>query len=149
MAAANVALESAETDLERTRITLPFDVRVAKTMVDEGQYLTPGRAVASVFSIDVAEVRLPLSDSDLSALGVPIGYQAADNGLAVTFSADVGGKEQSWQGRLTRIDASIEAATRTVFVTAEVRRPYEVDDGDMPMAPGIVCESDGQRTRLE
>ena len=141
LAAANVALESAETDLERTRITLPFDVRIAKTMVDEGQYLTPGRAVASVFSIDVAEVRLPLSDSDLSALGVPIGYQAADNGLAVTFSADIGGKEQSWQGSLTRIDASIEAATRTVFATAEVRRPYEVDDGGMPMAPGLFVKA--------
>ena len=72
LAAATVALESAETDLERTRINLPFDVRIAKTMVDEGQYLTPGRAVASVFSIDVAEVRLPLSDSDLSALGLSL-----------------------------------------------------------------------------
>ena len=141
LSAANVALESAETDLERTRITLPFDVRVAKTMVDEGQYLTPGRAVASVFSIDVAEIRLPLSDSDLSALGVPIGYQAADNGLAVTFSADVAGKEQSWQGSLARIDASIEAATRTVFATAEVRRPYEIDDGGMPMAPGLFVKA--------
>lgn len=141
LSAANVALESAETDLERTRMTLPFDVRVAKTMVDEGQYLTPGRAVASVFSIDVAEVRLPLSDSDLSALGVPIGYQAADNGLAVNFSADLAGKEQSWQGSLMRVDASIEAATRTVFATAEVRRPYEIDDGGMPMAPGLFVKA--------
>lgn len=141
LAAANVALESAETDLARTRVTLPFDVRIANTMVDEGQYLTPGRALASVFSTDVAEVRLPLSDSDLAALGVPIGYQAVDEGLGVTFSADVGGREQDWQGYLTRVDASIEAATRTVFATAEVRRPYEVVDGDMPMAPGLFVKA--------
>ncbi|PDH36679.1 MAG: efflux transporter periplasmic adaptor subunit [Halieaceae bacterium MED-G27] len=141
LAAANVALESAETDLARTRVTLPFDVRIANTMVDEGQYLTPGRALASVFSTDVAEVRLPLSDSDLAALGVPIGYQAVDEGLRVTFSADVGGREQDWRGYLTRVDASIEAATRTVFATAEVRRPYEVVDGDMPLAPGLFVKA--------
>ena len=59
----------------------------------------------------------------------------------MTFSADVGGKQQSWQGTLARVDASIEAATRTVFATAEVRRPYEVDDGAMPMAPGLFVKA--------
>ena len=148
--AAKVGLESAVTDLARTNITLPFDVRIAKTMVDEGQYLTPGRAVASVFSVDVAEVRLPLSDGDLSALGVPIGYRAGnDDGLKVTFSADVGGREQRWVGRLTRVDASIEATTRTVFATAEVNRPYDVVEGDMPMAPGLFVKAEVSGQALE
>ena len=72
---------------------------------------------------------------------MPIGYQAVDEGLRVTFSADVGGREQDWRGYLTRVDASIEAATRTVFATAEVRRPYEVVDGDMPLAPGLFVKA--------
>ena len=50
--------------------------RITETMVDEGQYVGAGRAVASVFSTDVAEVRLPLTGADIAALGVPIGYEA-------------------------------------------------------------------------
>jgi multidrug efflux pump subunit AcrA (membrane-fusion protein) len=69
--AAELSLSRAESDLSRTHISLPFDARITETMVDEGQYVGPGRVVASVFSTDVAEVRLPLTDADIAALGVP------------------------------------------------------------------------------
>lgn len=71
--AAEVGLERAESDLQRTEVSLPFDARITQTSVDEGQYLGLGRTIASVFSTDVAEVRLPFTDADIAALGVPIG----------------------------------------------------------------------------
>lgn len=136
--AAELSLSRAESDFSRTQISLPFDVRITETMVDEGQYVGAGRAVASVFSTDIAEVRLPLSDADIAALGVPIGYDAGDGaGLRVQLSTDIAGATRTWAGHLVRLDAALDPRTRSTFGTAEVANPFEVADGDMPMAPGL------------
>jgi len=136
--AAEIGLERAESDLQRTRVTLPFDARIIETAVDEGQYLGLGRTIASVFSTDLAEVRLPLTDADIAALGVPIGYEAdGDEGLRVRLSADVAGAARRWQGRLVRLDASLDPRTRTTFGTVEVKNPFAGTDGAMPMVPGL------------
>lgn len=136
--AAEMSLERARSDLERTQITLPFDARITQTSVDEGQYLGLGRTIASVFSTDIAEVRLPFTDADIAALGVPIGYEALEGeGLRVRLTADVAGATRQWQGQLVRLDASLDARTRTTFGTVEVRNPFAESEGAMPMAPGL------------
>lgn len=136
--AAEVGLERAQSDLERTQITLPFDARITQTSVDEGQYLGLGRTIASVFSTDIAEVRLPFTDADIAALGIPIGYEAAPgDGLQVRLTADVAGLKRQWQGKLVRLDAALDPRTRTTFGTAEVRNPFAGVDDAMPMAPGL------------
>lgn len=136
--AAEMSLERARSDLERTQIRLPFDARITQTSVDEGQYLGLGRTIASVFSTDIAEVRLPFTDADIAALGVPIGYEALEGeGLRVRLTADVAGATRQWQGQLVRLDASLDARTRTTFGTVEVRNPFAESEGAMPMAPGL------------
>ena len=136
--AAELSLSRAESDLSRTKISLPFDARITQTMVDEGQYVGAGRTVASVFSTDVAEVRLPLTDADIAALGVPIGFEAPEGaGLPVQLSTDVAGVTRRWSGQLVRLDASLDPRTRSTFGTVEVADPFDVADGDMPMAPGL------------
>ena len=136
--AAELSLSRAESDLSRTKISLPFDARITQTMVDEGQYVGVGRTVASVFSTDVAEVRLPLTDADIAALGVPIGFEAPEGaGLPVQLSTDVAGATRRWSGQLVRLDASLDPRTRSTFGTVEVADPFDIADGDMPMAPGL------------
>ena len=136
--AAEVGLERAESDLQRTEVSLPYDARITQTSVDEGQYLGLGRTIASVFSTDVAEVRLPFTDADIAALGVPIGYEAEEGeGLRVRLSADTAGATRQWLGRLVRLDASLDPRTRTTFGTVEVRNPFADSEGAMPMAPGL------------
>ncbi len=140
--AAEVGLQRAESDLQRTEVSLPFDARITQTSVDEGQYLGLGRTIASVFSTDVAEVRLPFTDADIAALGVPIGYEAEEGeGLRVRLSAESAGATtgatRQWLGRLVRLDASLDPRTRTTFGTVEVRNPFADSEGGMPMAPGL------------
>ena len=141
--AAELSVSRAESDLSRTKISLPFDARITETMVDEGQYVGAGRTVASVFSTDVAEVRLPLTDADIAALGVPIGYEASEGaGLRVQLSTDVAGATRNWAGQLVRLDASLDPRTRSTFGTVEVGNPFDIQDGDMPMAPGLFVAAD-------
>ena len=86
----------------------------------------------------MAEVRLPLTDADIAALGVPIGFEAPEGaGLPVQLSTDVAGATRRWSGQLVRLDASLDPRTRSTFGTVEVADPFDVADGDMPMAPGL------------
>jgi RND family efflux transporter MFP subunit len=148
--AAKAGLEQARLDLERTQISLPFHGRLTSTSADTGQYITAGTVVGHAFATDVVEVRLPLADSQLASLGLPIGYTAEPGeGLPVTFRARVAGEAQRWQGRLTRLDAAIDPRTRSVYGLAEVTSPYgdNVSDRGMPLAVGLFVEASiaGQR----
>jgi RND family efflux transporter MFP subunit len=138
--AAHAALELAQLNLSRTQIVLPFTGRITDTTVDVGQYITPGTPLGHAFATDVVEIRLPLTDSQLASLGLPIGYIApANQGLNVDFHATVAGQEQHWMGRLVRLDAAIDSDTRLLYGIAEVNDPYgpNVSQHEMPLAVGL------------
>lgn len=142
--AAETALSLAETNLGRTQISLPFHGRVQSQSADLGQFVTPGKALGTVFGTDAAEVRLAFTDSQLSALGIPIGfYSEGDDALTTTLSAVVAGQMRRWQGRLIRLDAAIDATTRTVYGTVRVDKPYDAEDGHgMPLAVGLYVDAE-------
>ncbi len=138
--AAEAALSLAQTNLDRTQVSLPFAGRVESQSVDLGQYVNPGKALGSVFGTDAAEVRLALTVNELTALGIAIGFDGGeDGGLPTTLSANLGGAVHQWQGVLTRLDASIDPATRTVYGTVRVDDPYQQADpsSGMPLAVGL------------
>jgi len=138
--AALASLSLAKTNLARTRVSLPYAGRIAMTTVDLGQFVSAGKVVGSAFSTDSVEVRLPLTDAQLGALGVPIGYRFEEGqGLPVDFSAEVAGKVHRWSGELTRMDALIDPATRVIYATAEVKDPYKnlTSRDAMPLAVGL------------
>jgi len=142
--AAEARLASAKLNLERTDISLPFDGRLESTAVDLGQFVNAGKVVARAFGTDRVEVRLPLTDEQLGALGVAIGFSAKDSeALPVDLTATVGGIPHRWSGRLTRLDAAVDPATRVVYATAEVDHPYdtEVQEGGMPLAVGLFVKA--------
>lgn len=137
-------LEQAKLYLSRTDITLPFAGRLIDTKVDVGQYIVPGTTLGSAFATDIVEIRLPLNNSQLASLGLPIGYTAPQGkGLPVTFHANVAGKQQQWHGSLVRLDASIDPSTRLIYGMAEVVDPYHrnVSNNGMPLAVGLYVDA--------
>lgn len=143
--AAFAGLERARLDLERTQLKVPFDGRVASTNVHLGEYIDRGANLGEVFATDKVQVRLPLNNRQLSALGLPIGFAAASpqEAPAVTFSAEVAGAQQQWQGNLVRVDAAIDPSTRLIYATAEVDDPYASGASSlgMPLAVGLFVEA--------
>ncbi len=140
LAAAEAQLEDARLQLARTEIKAPFSGRVREKAVDVGQYVSPGQQLGRIFSTDVVEVRLPLTDAELALLGLPVAFAASEDkpGLETTLSANVGGERREWSGRIVRTDSAIDAQTRTLFAFAEVEDPYGAGaDGDAPMAVGL------------
>lgn len=144
LAAAEADLREAKLNIARTEINVPFLGRVREKLVGIGQYVTAGTRLGRVFSTDVVEVRLPLSDTQLAELNLPIGFMAdASNAPQVQFSANVGNKQLNWTGRIVRTNAAMDQTTRMVYAIAEVDDPYGLgSDAGSPMAVGMFVKAD-------
>jgi RND family efflux transporter MFP subunit len=122
---AQADLQQAQTNLARTAIRAPYDGMLREKRVDVGQYVGTGTAVALLFSIDTAEVRLPLTEHDMSFVDLPA--PGADSvGTALTLSADVGGERVNWPARMVRSENVIDERSRVVYAVAAVEDPYGV-----------------------
>jgi RND family efflux transporter MFP subunit len=145
--AAKAALEREQTNLARTRLTAPYRGRVREKMVDVGQYVTPGQAIARIYSVDRAEVRLPLPDADLAYVNVPLVYRGhvdPTHRPKVILRADFAGAVHEWDGRIVRTEGEIDPKSRMVHVVAEVDDPYRRgEDSDRPpLAVGMFVEAE-------
>lgn len=147
LSAAEAALEQAERNLARTSIRAPFTGRIRAKMVDVGQFVSPGVPVASIFAVDYVEVRLPIPDSDLAFLDLPIDYRgetAHSNGPEVRLYADFAGAHHEWTGHIVRVEGEIDPVSRMVHVVAQVDDPYgrKDDDSSMPLSIGLFVEAE-------
>jgi RND family efflux transporter MFP subunit len=138
LAAAHAALSSAELDLNRASIRAPYAGRVRERRMNVGDYAAPGAPVAVTFATDAMEIRVPLTDADLASMRIPVGFMAstANPGPVAHVTAATGGRTQTWDGRLVRTEASIDARTRLVYGVVEVRDPFNARNG-APLAPGM------------
>ena len=144
LAAAQSDLREAELNVARTEISAPFQGRVRLKNVGIGQYVSAGTNLGRVFSTDTVEIRLPLTDSQLAELNLPMGFMAdAFNAPLVEFSAQVGNRQNRWNGRIVRTHASIDQQTRLIYAVAEVSDPYGLgSDSGTPMAVGMFVHAD-------
>jgi len=139
-------LEQAERDLARTEVRAAFDGRVRNEGVDVGQFVNRGVAIATVYAVDAAEVRLPVPDAELAFLRLPEFYQAdgaPEPGPDVRLHADFAGERHVWQGRVVRTEGEIDPRTRMVHVVARVEEPYARQKGGRPpLAAGLFVEAE-------
>ena len=137
--AAEADLAAARLDLERTQIKVPFGARVRSTSADRGQYVSAGTTLGQVFSTEIVNIRLPLTDAQLGKLGLPVAFSSIDGaGPPVTLTAVVGGQPRQWRGRIVRTDAAIDRDTRLLYAIAEVEAPYgAAADNGTPLAVGL------------
>lgn len=150
--AAEASLRKARRDLDRTRVRAPYAGRLRRTHVDVGSWVAPGTPVAMIYSVDAAEVRLPLRDEELQHLDLPLRYRDdadAPRGSRVGISARFAGRRHHWDGQLVRLEGEIDPRTRMVTVVAQVTDPYGRGDGDRPpLAVGMFVDAEIRGHRL-
>ena len=151
--AAEAELQSARLQLTRTEVKAPFNGRVRTKSSDLGQFVTPGRTLGRIFSTDIVEVRLPLTDDDLSKMDLPFGYVAKDRVSApdVTLSATIAGKQRLWNAKIMRTDSTYDTQTRALFAIAEVFDPYGAgkSESGVPLPPGLFVDADVNGKKFE
>lgn len=143
-AAAKADEAAAELNLERTSVRAPFKGRVRQRLAGDGQYVAPGSQLGRIFSTDVAEVKLALTDNDLAQLGLPLAFAESKEhpGPPVLLSATIAGETHHWAGRIARTEGAIDPSTRQVFAIAVVDDPYGAgSDGGVPLAVGLYVDA--------
>lgn len=151
LASAQAALDEAQLQLERTVIRAPFTGRVRTKMTDVGAFITPGMQLGRVYSTDVVDIPIPMTDKDIAALGLGIGFveTATALGPPVKLTATIADVPHSWVGRISRTDSSFDPTTRVLFAYATVKDPYGANaDNGTPLATGLFVTADIEGRKL-
>ena len=138
--AALADLEKAKLNLERTVVKLPFQGIIRQKKTGVGQFVGTGSILATAFSTEEVLIALPLTDTELSYLGLPLAYEEEKifSGPKVNFYSFVSNKNSEWTGRIVRTAGSIDPLTRLVYVYAEVVNPYQQSP---PLAIGMFVDA--------
>jgi RND family efflux transporter MFP subunit len=155
-ASAAAALASAEADLvrarrnlERTYIRLPYDGIVRAKEADLGQFVSPGTRLGVTFATDFAEVRLPLTDTDLAFVDLPkVGELTASGtvqGPPVELTAEQQGRPATWHGRIVRTEGVVDEKSRVTYAVARIEDPYALhhDGAELPIGTFVQAKIRG------
>jgi RND family efflux transporter MFP subunit len=146
LAAAQAKLEAERADLsrallslERTELKASFGGRVSQESIDIGQYVSPGQALANLYSTDAAEIVLPLESEDAFWFHVP-GFTPGDGpGSRAVVRTRVAGRDMTWSGEVVRTEGKLDERTRMINVVVRVERPYA---NKPPLAVGLFVTVD-------
>lgn len=148
--AAEAARQEAERDLQRTRIRVPYDGLVRSKLVDVGQYVAPGTSLGVTFAIDTAEIRLPLSNSDLEYLDLPSATRLdQDHRVPVVLTGESTNADATWRAVIVRTEGVVDQSSRVIYAVAEVVDPYGVlgrsDQPELKMGSFVRAAIQGRR----
>ncbi|MCP5015972.1 MAG: efflux RND transporter periplasmic adaptor subunit [Ketobacter sp.] len=140
--AAVAELEAVKLQRDRTTVRAPFDGRVRLAALNVGQYVRPGLQMGAIYAVDVAEIRLPLSDRQLGLVDVPSRFQDSLNQTLpeVTLTEKFAGRTYTWKGKVVRAEGGVDERNRLLYVVAQVRDPYAADP-NQPGRPELVSGS--------
>jgi RND family efflux transporter MFP subunit len=125
--AARADLNTARDNLDRTLIKAPYDALIRVKHSELGQYVAAGTPLADIFSIDYAEVRLPIPQSKLEYLELP-GLAGYDQGTAIDLYTDVAGELKHWTAELHRTEGVFDERSRVLHTVARIRDPYALEE---------------------
>ena len=128
--AADANLKLAELDVERTKIIAPYDGRLLTKEVSLGQVVSNTTVLANIYSIDNAQIELPIKNSQLSLINLPNNHVAANEQIAsaVTLYNNEGGDVQTWKANLARTSGGINDNTQQISIITEINQPFNQPD---------------------
>jgi len=110
-------IKNAEVNLDKHTIVAPFDGFVAENMVEIGSLARPGQKLGSFISNNTFELEIGVSESESYLFGL---------GADVELVSENG--EKTWNGKVKRMAANVNAQTQTVQIFVAVNGA-ELKDG--------------------
>ena len=131
--------EKAKLSLERTVIKAPFNGRVSMETIDTGQFLLTGQPVASIYSIETAEIIIPIEVEKLEWFHVPGFTDGTTPGASAVIQTSIAGKNMKWNGTIVRSEGKLDVRTRMINIVVRVNNPYK---NKPPLAPGLFVKAE-------
>lgn len=158
LASAETDLEKSQADLAKTSIIAPYDGLVSAKSTDIGQFVSTGSAIAEIFAIDYAEVRLPIPENKIQYLNLPSSIQEFssgndyyNSGPEVELVSEIGDRNFHWTGHLSRTEGVLDPLTRVLFSVVQVSDPYNLynTEHEEPLRIGTYVNAEIQGQLLE
>ena len=121
-------LEKARLDLERTRVTAPFNAVVMTRDVNLGTSVSPSTALATLVDTDAYWVEAPIPVSQLKWIAVG-GQQAGKSARARVYDTAAWGEGLSRSGTTAGLTARVEEQGRMAQVLVEIKDPLALQKG--------------------
>ena len=150
-------LATAELNIDRTELRLPFAARVGDVSIEIGQFVRSGQVLAAFDGIEAAEVEAQISAADLTPIFSRIGGDdttpsansaTLTNTLATTnISASIvlqlGQTPVEWSAKVDRISNTIDPKTGTLGVILRIDNAYASAEPGVrpPLTRGMFVEA--------
>ncbi|QEG24678.1 Multidrug resistance protein MdtA precursor [Mariniblastus fucicola] len=149
-------IEQAKRDIERTKITAPFRMRVGEVQLEVGQFVGIGETLFHGYSDAEVEIEAQLALQDIHRLfvaqtdGVPPPKEFSQEDFRRLFSFDasvkVAGLESTvtYPGQFLRVREVVDAQTKMVgfVIGVQNRPPMEQKVLKPPLLEGAFCDID-------
>ena len=146
LAVAKAQVSSAEKKLDKTEIVAPYAGRIQNVNIDLGTTIIPGQPVGAIYTSSEIEVTLAVKDNDLQFLSIPMDGRKLDPSeqALVEIKSFYKGKNQTWIGRLERVDGVIDPITRMINLIAVFKNDFiEIDKPNLPIGLFVEAQIDG------
>ncbi|SHI09937.1 efflux RND transporter periplasmic adaptor subunit [Ferrimonas marina] len=136
---AEASVADAERRLSQTRVTMPFDGRVAEVSVETGQVVSANQVMVTLHGIDQMEIEVAVALHDMQRL---LGSHSEDalRNRALSLQAEVqldsGELSVNWDAEVVRIRESVDPNQATVGVVLLVKQDYQ--QLDLAQRPPLV-----------
>ena len=143
---AKAQVSSAKNKLNKTEIVAPYAGRIQSVNIDLGTTIIPGQPVGALYTSSEVEVTLAVKDNDLQFLSIPMdGRKLGPSEQAlVEIKSFYKGKNQTWIGRLERVDGVIDPVTRMINLIAVFKNDFiETDKPNLPIGLFVEAQIDG------
>jgi multidrug efflux pump subunit AcrA (membrane-fusion protein) len=142
-------MEDAQRQLDKTRLLLPFDARIAEVNVEEDQVVTMGSLMLVAFQLGTVEIKAEMSLKDMNTIRMSIesspvspqllAIEALQLPARVEFqTADI---HYKWPAKVTRVAETINPDQATVGVYLEVSQAFPelqlMERGKPPLTKGM------------
>jgi len=143
---AKAQVSSAKNKLNKTEIVAPYAGRIQSVNIDLGTTIIPGQPVGALYTSSEIEVTLAVKDNDLQFLSIPMDGRKLDPSeqALVEIRSFYKGKNQTWIGRLERVDGIIDPVTRMINLIAVFKNDFiETDKPNLPIGLFVEALIDG------
>lgn len=123
---ARAGVDQAGLNLQRTRVSAPFDGRVRSEQVELGQYLKSGNPALTLVGSDLAEVVVPLAVDELQRLEIPRAGSGR-RGSRARVSLRTETSSVQWDGYVVRSLGEVDSKGRMARIVVAVEDPFSRD----------------------
>ena len=139
IASSKVEIKQAETNLARCVITSPVTGKTLDCNIEVGEQAAAGMICGEIYGTDIMEIPVSMAYSELEWIDKEIVEEGGKIEAIVEWEQPGSEQTISWRGFIERIEAGLEAQTRTAGLVVQINNP-KPNEGRAMLEVNMFCK---------